>query len=168
MDFPRPCQVTRQIRSFTFGNPSSARSPVRQPVHPSAAPSARPHACPPSRPPVRMPARPHPSVRPSAHCPPPSARLPVHPPASPSAHPLGALVRLCAHPSTRPPVRRSPPVRPPSAPFTSSKNYLPVSSGPKFFTSCTPREIATSAIWGASRSHSGIKVSKLPPLRGQS
>ena len=62
MDFPRPCQVTRQIRSFTFGNPSSARSPVRQSANPSARPPVRPLSAP-----VRS------SARPSAHCPPPSA-----------------------------------------------------------------------------------------------
>ena len=38
LDFPRPCQLTCQIRSFTFGNPSSAYSPVRQSANPSACP----------------------------------------------------------------------------------------------------------------------------------
>ena len=94
----------------------------------------------------------------------PSARPLVRPVRAPSA-----LIRLYARPPIRPPSARSPllcprpPVRPPSAPSASSKNYIPFSSGPKFFTSCTPREIATSAIRGASRSHSGIRVSKFPP-----
>ena len=102
-----------------------------------------------ARPLVRLIRAPSALIRPSAHPP------PVRPSASPLPH-----VRLSARP---PLVRRSPPVRPPSAPSASSKNYLLVSSSPKFFTSCTPREIATSAIRGASRSHSGIMVSKLPP-----
>ena len=125
-------------------------------VHPSARPLVRP---------VRAPSV---LIRPSASnlravC------LSAHPPllCPTSACPP---VRL---PSARPPqFARPPPIRPsaavrPSAPSSSSKNYLLVSSCPKFFTSCMPREIATSAIRGASRSHSGIRVSKLPPLCGQ-
>ena len=169
LDFPWPCQVTHQIRSFTFGNPSSARPP------PSAHPPVRQSANLSIRPPVRTqsarppPVRPRPPICQSAS---PPTRPPVRaqstrpPPIRPRPPVRQTLVRQSANPSACPPVRRSPPVRPPSTPFASSKNYLPVSSGPKFFISCTPREIATSTIRGASRSHSGIRVSKLPPLRG--
>ena len=149
-------------------NPLLVRSSARPLVRPVHAPSAliRPSA----RSPVRLQSRCRPPIRPSA------PRLPVRlsfaprPPLRSSASRPPARHSPPVHPSsTRPPVRRSPPVHPPSAPSTpsapsaSSKNYLPVSSGPKFFTSCTPREIATSAIRGASKSHSGIRVSKLPP-----
>ena len=137
-------------------NPLLVRPSARLPVRPVRAPSAliRPSARPLVRlhSPCRPPVRPSP-VRPSAS-PLPHVRLSARPPPirPPSAHPL---------------VRLSPPVRPPSAPSALSKNYLPVSYGPQFFTSSTPREIATSAIRGASRSHSGIRVSKLPPLPSQ-
>ena len=121
-------------------------------------PSARPLVCP-----VRAPSA---LIRPSAR--PPIPHLPAclsfapRPPVRPSA--------------SRPPARHSPPVRPsasvrPSAPRPPRprhpKNYLPLSSGPQFFTTSTPRQIATSAIRGTSRSHSGITVSKLPPLPSQ-
>ena len=90
---PRPCQLTRQIRSFTFGNPSSACPPVRPrpPVRQSANPSTRPPPRLPVRPlsaPVRsfaQRARPYPLIR---------------PPVRPSARPLGAVIRLCARPPT--------------------------------------------------------------------
>ena len=113
-------------------------------IRPSARPP--PFSMPSAHPPVRLSFAPSPPVRPSASRPP--ARR------SPPVCPLPVPIR----PSARPPQ---------SAPSASSKNYLPFSSGPKFLTSCTPREIATSAIRGASRSHSGIRVSKFPPLRGQ-
>ena len=125
-------------------NPLLVRPFARPLVRPVRTPSAliRLSARPPIRPPFARP----PLLCPTSACPP--VRLPSTPHPPPSARPL---------------VRRSPPVRPPSAPSTSSKNYLPFSSGPEFFTSCMPREIATSAIHGASRSHSGIRVSKFPP-----
>ena len=132
-------------------NPLFVRPSARPPVRPVRAPSAliRPSA----RPPVRLHSPCRPPVRPS----------PVRPSASPLPH-----VRLSARPpaTVRPSAPR-PPVRPPSALSALSKNYLPVSFGPQFFTSSTPHEITMSAIRGASRSHSGIRVSKLPPLPGQ-
>ena len=92
----------------------------------------------------------------------------------PSASPPVRLHSTCRSPvcpsaSVCSSARHSPPVhpRPPVRPSASSKSYLPFSSAPKFFTSSTPREISTFAICGASRSHSGIKVSKFPPLHGQ-
>ena len=100
LDFPRPCQVTRQIRSFTFGNPLSARlppsacPPVRQPVCSSThcPPIARPRPL--VRPPVRSFAQsPRPPMRPSAH---PSARPPT--PSAPSAsyHPWSLAYKFLA------------------------------------------------------------------------
>ena len=126
MDFPQPCQVTRQIRSFTFGNPSSAcpppstHPPVRQSANPSTRPPVRPLSAP-VRSSVQC-ARPRPLIHPSAR--PPIVRprplvRPVCPP--PSAHPpVRPLVRLLirSEPSSacapvRPPVRPSAhPVRP--------------------------------------------------------
>ena len=131
-------------------NPLLVRPSAQPLVHPVRAPSAL--ICLSARPPVR----PHSPCRPLVH---PSAPRP------PFLCPTSACppVRL---PSARPPQSARPPSirpRPPVRLSASSKNYLPFSSGPKFFTSCTPREIATSAIRGASRSHSGIRVSKFPP-----
>ena len=118
-------------------NPLLVHLSARPVVRPIRAPSAlmRPSA----RPPIYLYSACRPLVRLSF-----SPRPPVRPSAS------------------RPPARRSLPVRP-SAPSASSKNYLSFSSAPKFFTSCTPCEIATSAILGASKSHNGIRVSKFPP-----
>ena len=130
------------------------------PVHASSALmrlSARPHVCLhsvcslsiyPSTPRllVRLSFAPRPPIRPSASCP-----LVRH---SPPVCPMSALVRPSAL------VRLF-------ALFASSKNYLLFFSTPKFFTSCTPHEIATSAIHGANKSHSGIRVRKFPPLQGQ-
>ena len=58
-----------------------------------------------------------------------SARLPVRPSAS--------ILRAICPSAPRLPARPSPPLS------ASSKNYLSFSSARKFFTSCTPREIAT-------------------------
>ena len=135
-------------------NPLLVRSSAQPLVRPVRALSAliRPSA----HPPVRLHSLCCPLVCPSAPRPPVRLSFAPSPPVHPSA--------------SRPPARRNPLVRPPSAPSApsaSSKNYLPFSSGPKFFTSCTPCEIATSAIRGANKSHSGIRVSKFPPLHGQ-
>ena len=89
LDFPRPCQLTRQIRSFTFGNPSSARPP----------PSARPPSVPApirssARPPVRSSAQSaRPPVRPSAH---PSARSLTPSASSASYHPWSLAYKFLA------------------------------------------------------------------------
>ena len=140
-------EVGNEVRGLL--NPLLVRPSACPLVRPVCAPSAlmRPSARPPvrlhsaCRPPVRLSATHPPSVCPSA------PRPPVHLSFAP-----------------RPPVR---PSAPPFAPSAFSKNYLSFSSAPKFFTSCTPREIATFAILGASKSYSGIEVSKFPPLRGQ-
>ena len=121
-------------------------------IRPSARPLVRPVRALPAL--IRPSASNLRAIRPSAPRPPVRLSFAPRPPVRPSARPP-AIVRSSTPPSA------------PSALSASSKNYLLVSSGPKFFTSCTPREIATSAIRGASRSHSGIRVSKLPPLRGQ-
>ena len=121
-----------------------------------------------ARPLVRLVRAPSALMRPSAH-PPVRLHFACYPPVRPSAPRPPERLSFAPRPSVRlsapyPPTSDRPP---PSAPSASSKNYLPFSSAPKFFTSCTPCEIATSTILGANKSHSGIGVSKFPPLRGQ-
>ena len=137
---PSAQPLVRPVRAPSALIRLSARPPVH--LHSPCRLPIRPSA---PRPPIRLSFAPRLPVRSSA------SRPPVPPPQSARS----ALICPC------------PPVRPLSAPSASSKNYLLFSSDPKFFTSCTPQDIATSAIRGANRSHNGIRVSKFPPLRGQ-
>ena len=156
--------------SWPYLRPVRSYLPIRLSARPLVGPVYVPFAlirlC--ARPPVRSFARllvcPSASiwrvVRPSAHLPLVCLSAFLLPHVRPSVHP----------PPVRPPARPSPPIHPRpllSAPSASSKNYLSFSSAPKFYNSCTPREITTSAIHGASRSHSGIGVKKFPTLHGQ-
>ena len=152
--------------SWPYLRPVHSYLPVRLSAHPLVGPVcvpfalirpfARPPVCSSARLPVRLNSVCRPPISPSAPHPPVYLSFASYPPARPSASRPPA--RPCLSPFARPPQ---------SASSASSKNYLSFSSAPKFFTSCTPREIATSAIHGPSRSHSGIGVKKFPTLRGQ-
>ena len=128
------------VRRVVWALESEAGNKVRGLLNPLlVCPSARPLVRPVRAPSALIGPSARPPVRLYSPCRPPVHPSPVHPSASLLLH-----VRLSARP---PPVHPPTtvclsalrlPVRPPSAPSASSKNYLSVSFGPQFFTSSTP------------------------------
>ena len=156
----------RQFRSFTL------QESVRHHPPPFARLLVRSSATLSTRPSVRALVRPCPLIRHSSTMFAQSATRPPYPrPVRLSHRPVRSSTSLLAFvrssaacPPVCPP---SVPVRPPSAPSTFSKNYLQICQARKFFTFCMPYEFATSAIYGARRSHSGIGIKKVHPLHSQ-